>query len=579
MLAFVALEPNTLPDRVDNGRELPHGLVAPTRHERSPRPIGDVIVELEFASREVVDQAVTRSRNSGKPTGQILTESGELTQQQLMIALAERLGIHYVDLSVFELDMGAVALLSPELARRYRAVPIGFLSEQTLILAMADPTNIVTIDEVKMITDMKVCVAAAAEADIAALISRLNHAELSVPEVEEPEAEIIVSDLSEDGPAVKLVQSIVGQAIERRASDIHWNPGPTGMTVQFRIDGVPTEATTVTHKMAPSVVSRIKIMANLDISERRASQDGRLTLAIDGRRVDIRVVTLPLISGEGVVMRILDTEAVVRDLPALGMNDDARELFSEAVRRPYGTVLVSGPTGSGKSTTLYSGLDLINDGQRTILTIEDPVEAPLAGIKQMQVSPRIGLTFAAGLRAILRADPDVIMVGEIRDQETAQIAVQSALTGHLVLSTLHTRDAPSAIARLTDMGIEPFLVASAIDTVVAQRLVRTLCEQCKRPSDPPAAVRTEYGLGAGQVFEPAGCIRCGWTGYSGRTALYEVMPVTEEIRSLILNRGSADEIAAAAARSGMQNLRADAIDKVRQGVTSLVEAARVTATL
>jgi type IV pilus assembly protein PilB len=576
--------PPTAPLITDQ-RVAPRGLVPPSRRGRSRRLLGDVIVDLGFASREAVDQAVARAREFCQPTGQVLLESGAIRQTHLARALGERLGIDYIDLSVYEIDMGAVNLLPVEAAKRYMAVPVGFLTDRRLVLAMADPTNIVALDEISMITGMEASPASAAEADIIALISRLGQFEESVGELEitepqpEPETEIALRDGGETAPAIKLVHSIIAQAIEQGASDIHWNPETNEMQVKYRIDGIPSHAATITRAMAVSVVSRIKIMANLDIAERRISQDGRLTLSIDGRRVDVRVVTLPLINGEGIVMRILDTQAVVRDLSALGMHGSARERFVTAVTRPYGAVLVTGPTGSGKSTTLYSALDIINDGERSILTIEDPVESSLVGIKQMQVSHKAGVTFATGLRSILRADPDVIMVGEIRDRETAQIAIQSALTGHLVLSTLHTRDAASAITRLVDMGIEPFLVAAAIDCVVAQRLARTLCVHCKRPSELPAGVRDEHGLLEAEVFEPAGCIRCGWTGYHGRVALYEVMPVTDEVRSLTLDQKGHDDILAAAIRLGMGTMAEDGLEKVKQGLTSLVEVSRVTATL
>jgi type IV pilus assembly protein PilB len=331
--------------------------------------------------------------------------------------------------------------------------------------------------------------------------------------------------------------------------------------------------------MSVAVVSRIKVMANLDIGERRMAQNSRLALAIDGRRVDVRVVTLPLINGEGVVLRILDSGSVVNDLESLGMQGEDRDCFAAAVTRPYGAVLVTGPTGSGKSTTLYGALGLLNDGQRSIVTIEDPVESPIAGIKQLQVSPKKGLTFATGLRTVLRADPEVIMVGEIRDRDTAQIAVQAAITGHLVLTTLHTRDAPNAITRLIDMGIEPFMVAAAIDCVVAQRLARTLCGQCKRPVQLSSAMCDEHGIEDGEVFEPAGCILCGWTGYRGRIGLYEMMPVTEELRTLILDSRGVSDIATAARDLGMRTMRQDGIEKVEQGLTSLVEVARVTTRL
>jgi type IV pilus assembly protein PilB len=331
--------------------------------------------------------------------------------------------------------------------------------------------------------------------------------------------------------------------------------------------------------MAPGLVSRIKIMANLNIAERRVAQDGRLALTVDGRRIDIRVVTLPLVRGEGVVMRILDSGAVVRDLSSLGMQDLERERFLAAAHRPHGAVLVTGPTGSGKSTTLYGAIGVINDGERSIITIEDPVETTIPGIKQMQVNLKTGVTFAAGLRSVLRADPDVIMVGEVRDRETAEIAVQAALTGHLVLTTLHTRDAPSAISRLIDMGVEPFMVAAGIDCVVAQRLARTLCDQCKRPAVLPDEVLAEHGLQGATVYEPVGCLRCNGTGYHGRVGFYEVMPMTEEIRSLIIQRRGVDDIMSAARWAGMRTMREDGIAKVRAGLTSLVEINRVMITV
>jgi type IV pilus assembly protein PilB len=570
------------PSSADGIAEYPRGLIAPTRRGRSQRLIGEVIVDLGLARPEAVEEAVAAAREQGRTTGQVLVEREVLRHDQLARALAERLGIDYVDLSVFEIDAGAVNLVPVEVARRYQAVPVGMLGHRTLLLAMADPTNVVTIDEVSMITGMSVRAAAAAREDIAALLNRLNRLDDTVVFTEEAEPEIQVSlqdGPDSDAPIVKLVQSIVAQAVDQGASDIHFDPETGDMQVQFRIDGVLRPAATVARTMAPSVVSRIKIMASLNIAERRAPQDGRLAVTIEGRRIDVRVVTLPLVKGEGVVMRILDTGSVVRNLDHLGMHGSARERFVTAISKPYGAVLVTGPTGSGKSTTLYGALGLVNDGLRSILTIEDPVESPIAGIKQMQVSGKAGVTFATGLRSMLRADPDVIMVGEIRDRETAEIAIQAALTGHLVLSTLHTRDAPSAITRLIDMGIEPFLVAAAIDCVVGQRLARTLCVQCKRPATLPEAVLAEHGLEGAQVYEPAGCIRCGWSGYHGRIGLYEVMPVTEEIRGLVLQRGSLNEIAATATRNGMLTMAQDGVDKVRQGLTSLIEVGRVTATL
>ena len=569
---------NGSPGRGELPRDLPRGLTPPAQRGRSRKLIGDVIVELGLATRETVDDAVSASRRSGATTGQILVANGTLRQDQLAHALAERFGVDFVDLSVYEINMGAVNLIPPEMARRYQAVPVGFLADRSVLLAMADPANVLTIDELSMITGMRMRPAAASADDIAALILKLNRLDETVAEIEEDEEEpeaMVLDNAAPDAPIIKLVHSIIAQGVEHGASDIHCNPEIGEMQVLYRIDGVMTPAATIAASMAPSVVSRIKIMASLNIAEKRAAQDGRLALTVDGRRIDIRVVTLPLVRGEGVVMRILDSGVVVRDLTSLGMQEGESERFLAAAQRPHGAVLVTGPTGSGKSTTLYGVLGVINDGERSIITIEDPVESTIPGIKQMQVNTKTGVSFAAGLRSILRADPDVIMVGEIRDRETAEIAVQAALTGHLVLSTLHTRDAPSAVSRLIDMGIEPFMVSAAIDCVVAQRLARTLCDQCKRPASLPESVLAENGLTGATVYEPVGCIRCNGTGYHGRTGFYEVMPITEEIRTLILQRRGADEIEAAAIHAGMRTMLQDGIEKVRQGLTSLVEINRV----
>ena len=375
------------------------------------------------------------------------------------------------------------------------------------------------------------------------------------------------------------MHSIVAQAIHRGASDIHVNPEEGDWRVVFRVDGVLTQAATIKRKMAKGVVSRIKIMADIDISVKRVPQDGRFALTIEGRRVDVRVVTLPLADGEAVVMRILDKGATIQGLDTIGVPPRDLERVTSAIHRPNGAVLVTGPTGSGKSTTLYAALSALNDGERSIITIEDPVEQRISGIKQMQIHPKAGVTFDVGLRSILRADPDVIMVGEIRDRETAHIAVEAALTGHLVLSTLHTRDAPSGLGRLIDMGIEPFLVSSAIDCIIAQRLVRVLCRYCAREQKVSDAVLVEHGLSGVTPFEPVGCKRCGGSGYRGRVGVYEVMAVTEPIRELILERASVDAMVEVAEREGMRRLRENGLDKVRDGTTSIAEIERMTTSL
>jgi type IV pilus assembly protein PilB len=538
--------------------DYPLGLIPPRRRSRSALLIGDLIVELGFARRDAVDAAVALSRESGRSTGQLLVDGGEVRPDQL-----------------------ARALIDVELARRYQAVPVGFLADGTVVVAMADPTNVLTLDELSMLTGRQMRPAGAPREDIASLFARLSTVDESIlvnpNKIEVREIELALDDgPDKDAPVVKLVQQIIAQAVEAGASDIHCDPQKGDMEVHLRIDGVLTRGPSIPAVMAQSVVSRIKIMSGVDIAERRRPQDGRMAVKAAGHIVDVRVATLPLINGEGVVMRILDTESVVRDLVSLGMPDTERGHFETAITKPYGAVLVTGPTGSGKSTTLYGALSIVNDGQRSIFTIEDPVESPILGIKQMQVAVKAGVTFAAGLRAILRSDPDVIMVGEIRDRETAEIAIQAALTGHLMLSTLHTRDAASALTRLVDMGVEPFMIAAAIDVVVAQRLARVLCAHCKRPTTVPETVLAEQGLGGATVFEPVGCVRCGDTGYAGRQGLYEVMRVTEEIRGMLLDRRPVEAIAAVASADGMRTMREDGVAKVRAGMTSLVEVTRVT---
>jgi len=376
---------------------------------------------------------------------------------------------------------------------------------------------------------------------------------------------------------IKLVNSIIGQAVELGASDIHFEPSDGGgLDVRMRVDGVMTDSTSVPSRSAPAIVSRLKIMGNLDISERRRPQDGRIGMNVDGRHIDLRAVVLPLVSGESVVLRVLDQGAVPLGLAELGLTAHDRPRFEEALGRSNGGVLATGPTGSGKSTTLYAALMEINTPEQTIVTIEDPVEYRLPGVKQVQVNEKIGVTFASGLRSMMRADPDTIMVGEMRDAESAKIAVEAAITGHLVLSTLHTNDAPTAMTRLTEMGIAPYLVASAVNCVIAQRLTRRLCDSCRKPMEVPASALDGEGQEPVEIFEAQGCTRCGGTGYRGRIGLFEIMPVSAEIRRLVIERASSDQIGVVAVEQGMRRLREDGISKVRDGQTSLAEVARVT---
>jgi type IV pilus assembly protein PilB len=560
------------------------GITRPSRRGSSPRFLTDVIVDMEMASRKQVEDALEASRNSGTTPERVLLENGSLTQDGLARALAERYGLDHLDLGVFQVDMSAANLVNTSVAKRYQAVPVAFTDKRTLLIAMADPSNVLAVDDIAIMTGYEVRVAVAPPDDIAALVSRLDRLEDVVGEsgssLEEAEEDEVVAlhETSDDAPVVKLVNQIVAQAVERGASDIHLAPDGREVRVRFRIDGVLQDVTSVPRKMAAGVVSRIKIMAELNIAEKRLPQDGRVGLVVDGRHVDLRVVTLPSVHGEGIVMRVLDKASVVVELDKLGMADPERERFERACGQTHGAVLVTGPTGSGKSTTLYAALKMLNSPEKNIITVEDPVEYEMDGLTQVQVATKVGLTFAMGLRSMVRADPDVIMVGEIRDRETAQIAVESALTGHLVLSTLHTNDAPSAITRLIEMGIEPFLVASALECVVAQRLARMLCPSCKRRTIIPATVLQESGYKARvelEAYEPVGCRRCAGSGYRGRVGLYEVMKMSPEIQTMALERQPAEAIRVVAVQQGMTRLRDDGLQKVRQGRTSIAEIARV----
>jgi type IV pilus assembly protein PilB len=559
------------------------GLTPPQRIGAS-RSIPDVIAALGFATRETVDEAAAQARGNGTTTEEVLLESGAITLDELTRAIAQRFGLCHVDLTIFKLDVAALNLLSSQAARRLNAAPIGFDEDGRLRVAITDPSNVIALDDLKLMTGHEVQPVVASAEDIQGLIGRMSRLDEAVAEAvsqgEEELADVTeIRESADDAPVIKLVNSIIAQAVEEYASDIHFEPEGRDMRVRFRVDGVLRETTQIPRRMVPGVVSRVKIMADLDIAEKRVPQDGRVSLTVDGHAIDTRVVTMPRVDGEGIVMRILDKSAALIGLDQLGMSEQSAALFEAGFRRSHGAVLATGPTGSGKSTTLYGALNEINAVERNIITIEDPVEYQLAGVNQLQVNLKAGLTFASGLRAMLRADPDVIMVGEIRDGETAKIAVESALTGHLVLSTLHTNDAPSAITRLTEMGIEPFLTASAVCTIVAQRLVRRLCTHCKRATTLSVSSLERAGFNVAfdlEAYEPVGCGRCGNSGYKGRTGLYEVMAITDEIRDLTVERAAAEEIRKIAVGQGMRPLRADGFEKVKNGITSITEVARVT---
>jgi type IV pilus assembly protein PilB len=570
----------------------PIGLTPPMRRRRSTGFTTDVLLELGYATPERVAQAIDEARTAGAPPEALLMVEGAITGDQLSRAIAERYGLDHVDLSLYQVDMAAAALFPLNTARRYLAVPIGFLDQQTLLVAMSDPGNVLAVDDIKIATGMECRIAVAAEDDLEALLSRLNTLQSAATEAileEEEQAQEEGADLAtvselqataEDAPVIKLVYSILGQAVAEGASDIHLEPEEGEMRVRFRVDGVLKETAHVPKRMISAVISRIKIMSDLDIAEKRVPQDGRVTVAIDDRRVDLRVTTLPTQRGEGATIRILDNENARFDLDALGMEGTALQVFQASFHRPYGAVLVTGPTGSGKSTTLYAALQDLNGVEKKIITIEDPVEYRIEGINQINVNRKAGLDFATGLRSILRADPDIVMVGEIRDTETARIAVEAALTGHMMLTTLHTNDAPGAISRLNKMGIEAFLTASAVDCVVAQRLARKLCPHCKRRAIIPAALLVENGIRVGtdvEGYEPVGCGRCSGNGYRGRVGVYSVMHMSEQLKEMTVAGSPEAEIATVAHQEGMQTLREDGLAKVRAGLTSFEEILRVTA--
>ena len=551
-----------------------------TRTDAATKRVGDLFAELGYASIAEIEAAARTARVSGKRTGEVLLESGIVSSKQLGHVVAQRDGVTFLDLESFAVDFDAARLIDATQLERYCAVPVAYIDDTTLLVAVSESTNVVALDEIALRTGTQIRPAIADTQEIDALIEKLKRPQFTVvADVEQCEETIsVLRESAHQTPVVKLVDAIITDAAVRGASDIHFEPGEREMKVRLRIDGVATDATVIPSGLARGVVSRLKIMAELNIAEHRMPQDGRMTVNFDGRKIDARVVTLPTVDGESLVLRLLD-HSVTGGLDELGMAEYELERFERAIRQPHGTVLTTGPTGSGKSTTLYAALNEINDPHKSIVTIEDPVEYRMSGVKQIQVQNSHGLTFATGLRSIMRADPDIIMVGEIRDAETARISIEGALTGHLLLSTLHTNDAPSAIARLVDMGIEPFLVASAIHCVAAQRLVRKLCQHCKRPTVVTLDALRANGFNATdrlECFEPVGCRRCDNLGYRGRTAIYEVMEVTDEMRGQIMQRASAFELTKTAIAGGMRTLRENGLRQVAAGVTSISEIARVT---
>jgi len=555
--------------------------------------LGSLLVAAGLLTQEVCEKALACRQERGQDLARVLIDDNLVSETDLVATLARHLRLEFVDLSEYPIDAAAARLISDSMARRYLALPIGWY-EGRLIVAMADPSNVFAVDDIRTVTGAEIRIAVATGGSVVAAIGRFHRVDSEAEDISAEaassfEGEVDLSrvrEITEDSPIVKLVNLLVSQAISDRASDIHIEPGEDDVRVRYRIDGVLHEVMRPPKRIQSGIISRLKVMADINIAERRIPQDGRITTMINGRHVDLRVATLPTVHGEKVVMRILDKSTALLKLSDLGFLPDNMARYEESYRKPYGTILVTGPTGSGKSTTLYATLNILNDESKNVITVEDPVEYQLPGINQVQVNSKAGMTFAAALRSILRSDPDIVLVGEIRDRETAVIAIEAALTGHLVLSTLHTNDAATTPSRLVEMGVEPFLVGSAIDCVVAQRLARRLCEKCKKafraePTDMVALGWDVERLGevnrSHEIFKAHGCGACGGTGYYGRLAIHEVLQVTEEVERLIVERGHSDEIRKLAIGQGMLTLRQAGLQQVNAGVTSVEEILRVVA--
>jgi type IV pilus assembly protein PilB len=555
-------------------------------HHRLWPALGALLVRSGALTPELLDEAVAEQKGSGMRLGELLVERGFVTRAAVAKALAEQHSLEFVDLGTTPIDHETVGLLPSSLARRYGAVPVRFLEDGALLVAVSDPTNVVHADDLRLALGVPIRVGVAAADAVTAAITRADAAEIEIDDeddlddFETAEAGLgeNVVDLHEAGasaPAIRQVNKLLRHALDLGASDIHFAPEKGSVRVRARVDGVLREIATIPKAMQSAVISRLKIMGQLDIAERRLPQDGRASIRMGGRSMDLRVAILPTTHGEKVTIRIAGVSEAALSLAQLGMTPTTEAQFMKAISEPFGTILSCGPTGSGKTSTLYAALELLNDAERSITTIEDPVEVQVEGIDQIEINPKAGLTFASGLRTILRSDPDVLLIGEIRDEETAHVAFRAAMTGHLVLSTIHAHSAASSIARLKDIGIDPGLLSTSVNAVVAQRLARRLCTECREAYKPSAAEAAEVGVRRGAtLYQPKGCAACGDTGYKGRVGLYELMMIEGDVRR-VLDR-STEEIAEAAISGGMTTLRQDGLRLCREGVTSLAEVRRVT---
>lgn len=547
--------------------------------------IGAILVREGLVTDDDLKRARAIQTESGEALTRVLVEESLIDETKLVRVLAGHMGIEFVSLADEKVDPAAAALIPETLSRRYSVIPYGF-DDDALLVAMADPSNVLVVDDIRAITGMRVVPRISTRSDIDDAIRRIGRYDDSVSDLADlvsdddvPEDLSKIEAAVEEAPIIKLVNTLVTRAVNERASDIHVEPGEQDLRVRFRIDGVLHQIMSMPRSISGAVVSRLKIMAELDIAERRVPQDGRVSLRVAGRQIDLRVATLPSIYGEKVVIRILDKDDAILGLPDLGFLPETLDRFELSYRKPYGTILVTGPTGSGKTTTLYSTLNILNEPDVNIITVEDPVEYRLPGVTQVQVNRKAGLLFATVLKSILRSDPDIILVGEVRDGETAKIAIEAALTGHLVLTTLHTNDASSSVGRLVDMGVEPYLVSSALDSILAQRLARRICDRCKRSKKVSGDLVRQMGFdpddGPLTIYDSVGCATCSDTGYRGRISINEILLMTEEIQRLAVERRPSDEIKAVAVEQGMKTLRRDGMEKVKRGLTTLEEVLRV----
>lgn len=547
-------------------------------------PIASLLREIALLTDEQIQQAMAIHSDTGQPLAEVVVNLGFCSQESINSTIARHAGVRLIELRESDLDQQVMALIPPELAYRHQALPTRS-DGSSIQVAVADPFNVSAADDIRVVTGLSVELVYANPQEIRRLVEeyyvRRMIADSSQEEVqilEESEDEIgNLERMAREATIIKLVNLMLRQAVQDRASDVHVEPFERGMRVRYRIDGVLHEISSPPKRLQAAIISRLKIMANLDIAERRLPQDGRIKTKIEGREVDIRVSTMPTLYGESVVLRLLDRSAMNYTLETLGMLPDTLGMMERLTAMPHGMILATGPTGSGKTTTLYAAIQKAYSVEKKAITIEDPVEYQFEGINQIQVHPKIGLTFANGLRHILRHDPDIIMVGEIRDAETAEIAIHSALTGHLVFSTLHTNDAAGAVARLLEMNIEPYLVASSVEAVIAQRLVRVICSDCKEIVHERESLVAEFTSrrDGADLYKGRGCDLCKHTGYLGRVGIYEMLIVDDTIRPLILDRAPATVIKEAACRGGMRTLKQDGWAKVLQGITTIDEVARV----